>query len=305
MRTARFIALLAFLVVAPVTPCRAAGVPQGVFEDCAGDDGQPRCIARLRTIAAGGFGLIVNYSQFYASADDVRADAAEAVAAGVRIIWNFSEPAFYDGTDLRAHFASLAKTCACSDNAGFIAYAVGLVRTSPATWGYYIADEAAPSDRTRVRALRDALRRLDPAHPALLIAIGDPSSAIADAHLEPLADLADVVGADYYPVGANEPIGSLARVGANVAATAARHGKRTAAVLQAFSWGQYPDQTSVCTPLPACARYPTPDEMRSMRDLVLTYERPSMILWYSFFDIMRSNNPRRHWADLRQAAFAP
>ena len=54
---------------------RAAAAPQGVFEDCAGDAGQARCLARLRTIAKGGFRLVLNYSQFYAPAADQLEDA--------------------------------------------------------------------------------------------------------------------------------------------------------------------------------------------------------------------------------------
>jgi hypothetical protein len=256
----------------------------------------------MHAMSAGGFSLIVNYSQFYGSAEDQLDDAATASALGMRIIWNFSEPAFYDGTDLRAHFSSLARTCGCSDNAGFLRYVVGLVRPLPATWGYYVADEAPATARARVKALTETIARLDPGHPKLIVAIGDQSPALARSNLEPFASLADVLGADYYPVGANVPIDSIGRVAANVAAIAARHHKSTAAVLQSFGWGQYPDQTTVCTPLPACGRYPSQAEMRAMRELVLEKERPSMILWYSFFDIMRSNNPARHWADLIQAS---
>lgn len=277
-------------------------IPQGLFEDCAGDDGQARCIDRLHAMSAGGFSLTVNYSQFYGSAADQLDDASTASALGMRIIWNFSEPAFYDGTDLRAHFPSLAKTCDCSDNAGFLKYVVGFVRTLPATWGYYVADEAPVRARARVKALIETIVRLDPEHPKLIVAIGDQSPTLQRSYLEPFASLADVLGADYYPVGANVPIDSVGSVAANVAAVAGRHHKATAAVLQSFGWGQYPDQTAVCTPLPKCGRYPLQTEMRAMRELVVKVERPSMILWYSFFDIMRSNNPARHWADLIQAS---
>jgi plasmid stabilization system protein ParE len=42
-----------------------------------------------------------------------------------------------------------------------------------------------------------------------------------------------------------------------------------------------------------------------MRDLALEHARPSLILWYSYFDIARSSDPDRHWADLVAGAFAP
>jgi hypothetical protein len=290
------------LLLAAAAPSATKPIPQGVFEDCAGDDGQARCVERMRTMSGGGFSLVINYSQFYGSAADQLDDATTATSLGMRIIWNFSEPAFYDGTDLRAHYPSLAKTCGCSDNAGFLTYVVGLIRPLPATWGYYVADEAPPAAHARVRALTDAIARLDPLHPRLIIAIGDQSRKLASENLEPFASLGDVLGADYYPVGAHVPVESIGRVAANVAVVAARYHKATAAVIQSFSWGQYPDQTTVCTPLPACARYPTQAEMRAMRDLAVKNERPSMILWYSYFDIMRSNNPARHWSDLLHAS---
>jgi hypothetical protein len=302
MKAAASIAFALMFVFGAAAAVASDRIPQGLFEDCAGDDGQARCINRMHAMSDAGFSLVVDYSQFYGSAADQLDDASTASALGMRIIWNFSEPAFYDGTDLRAHFPTLAKTCGCSDNAGVLAYVVGLVRPLPATWGYYIADEAPVSEHARVRALSETISRLDPAHPKLIVAIGDQSPALASAHLEPFASLADVLGSDYYPVGANVPVDSVARVAANVAAVAARHHRLTAAIVQSFSWGQYPDQSTVCTPLPACARYPTSTEMRAMRDLAVKNERPSMILWYSFFDIMRSNNPQRHWADLIQAS---
>ena len=42
-----------------------------------------------------------------------------------------------------------------------------------------------------------------------------------------------------------------------------------------------------------------------MRDLSIHHAKPSLILWYSYYDIMRSDDPERHWADLVAGAFAP
>lgn len=289
-------------LICPAAAAAAQPIPQGVFEDCAGDDGIARCVSRLRTIGAGGFTLVIDYSQFYGSAADQIAYARAAAVAHVRIIWNFSEPAFYDGTDLRRHFPSLARTCACASNAGFIAYAVDLVRELPATWGYFVGDEPPPGRARDVRALSARIHALDPHHPRLLVAVGDPDPAIAERAVAPFAATAEYLAADYYPVGAHEAPSAVRAAAANVAAFARRSRAHWAFVLQAFDWGQYPDQTSVCTPLPQCARFPTSAEMRTMRRAAIDGGRPALLLWYSFFDIMRSNDPRRHWNDLRYAA---
>jgi hypothetical protein len=42
--------------------------------------------------------------------------------------------------------------------------------------------------------------------------------------------------------------------------------------------------------------------MRQMYNLVLRNAHPRLILWYSYFDIARSDNPATHWTDLVQAA---
>ena len=304
MRSVFIFAIVAACVFwADASPALATQrTPQGVFEDCAPDDGLARCLLRLRMIASARFALIVDYSQFYGSADDQLAYARAAAASGVRIVWNFSDPAFYDGTDLRAHFPSLGRSCGCTSNAGFIAYVVGLVRDQPATWGYFVGDEPPRDRRLDVARLSRTIHALDPHHPRLLVAIGDPDPAVAERALEPFAGAAEVLAADYYPVGAHRPIDGVRAAASNVASMARRHHARAAFVLQAFDWGQYPDQTSVCTPLPQCARYPTAAEMRSMSASARAGAQPVLLLWYSFFDIMRSNDPRRHWNDLRWAA---
>jgi hypothetical protein len=42
--------------------------------------------------------------------------------------------------------------------------------------------------------------------------------------------------------------------------------------------------------------------MRSMRDLALSNMHPRLLLWYSYFDVLRSDNPTKNWANLANAA---
>jgi len=39
--------------------------------------------------------------------------------------------------------------------------------------------------------------------------------------------------------------------------------------------------------------------------MLLENSHPVFILWYSYFDILKSSDPAGHWADLVAAAFRP
>ena len=75
-------------------------------------------------------------------------------------------------------------------------------------------------------------------------------------------------------------------------------GRRTAMVLQAFSWGLYPEAGGKFEPA-----WPSRASMRRMRDLAVREGRLQLLLWYSYFDIQRSSAPGRRWRDLVAAAF--
>src|SRR5215472_15002955 len=109
---------------------------QGLYESCEPDRG-PFCLDRLKQMASAGFTLVVNYEQLYGTAEQELAYANQARSLGMKVIWNMSDPAFWNGTDLLSYYSDLAATCACLDNKGFIRYYVSLVKDLPATWGYY------------------------------------------------------------------------------------------------------------------------------------------------------------------------
>jgi hypothetical protein len=115
--------------------------------------------------------------------------------------------------------------------------------------------------------------------------------------LGPYAAAAGVLGADSYPVGTGQPVSRVARIGRVVRSVASATHRRAAMVLQAFDWSSYPDALKA----PA-ARWPTRIEMRRMRDLAISTAHPSLILWYSYFDVLRSPDAPKHWRDLVWAA---
>jgi hypothetical protein len=274
---------------------------QGLYENCAPASSATVCLDHLQQMAGGGFKLVVNYSQFYGTADQEVAYADEAHTLGMKVIWGMSDPAFWNGTDLRSYFTNLSSTCSCSDNAGFIRYVVSLVKDLPGTWGYYIGDEVDPSNHAQVKALSDLIQQVDPTHPRLFIGAAEFSSVVAP-RIAPFSDTADVLGVDNYPVGRPDipnGVNNIGGIAQAVQSVVDPINEQSAIVLQAFSIAEYQQQSSAsCSPYPSCLPFPTREQMRTMLDLVLQNAHPRLVLWYSYFDVMRSDSPTQHWTDI-------
>ena len=271
---------------------------QGLYESCSPSKNS-LCLDRLKQMARAGFTLVVNYDQLHGNAEQQLAYAHQAYSLGMKVIWSMSDPAFWNGTDLLSYFRDLAASCTCSDNSGFIRYVVSLVKNLPATWGYYVGDEVKGSDHAKMKAFADLIKQLDPSHPRLYISDENPSTM--GANLKPFVDTAEFIGGDIYPVGTSQPITTVGSIARSIQSIADRNGKQSVIVLQAFSWAQYSETTQVCSPLVGCAHFPTEDEMRQMRDLAVNNSHPQFLLWYSYFDIVRSGNAAGHWKELIEA----
>jgi hypothetical protein len=274
--------------------------PQGVYEQCGpASSGESVCLGRLDQIRAAGFDVVLNYTLWYASADQLKSYIDHAHALGMQVIIPLNYKAWRDGvTDLKAAYRYLAPTCGCNDNAGFSSYAIGLVKDLPGTWGYYIGDENDAGSTNLVRSLGERVKALDPVRPHLYIAFANQAQSTTN--LAPYASVADLVGVDYYPIGTRDTPSGLSPIATDAQRMATGAGKQTAVVLQAFNWNQYAGFSS-----PETARWPTGGEMRQLRDIVMANSDPNLILWYSYNDIMRSDDPAGHLGDLRNAAFAP
>lgn len=270
------------------------GPAQGIYEYCAPQSSADGCLGRLSRIAAGGFAVVLNYAVFHANPAQLRAYMDQASRLGMKLIWPMQDGPWWGRGSLTAMYPALAAGCGCSD-ATLARYLVGLVKHSPATWGYYLADEQAPADAPAVAAFSRRLHELDPAHPRLAVAGGEDTVSQL---LAPYASAADVLGADSYPVGTGQGTSRVSMIASKVRAVAARAHRRAAMVLQAFDWSEYPKTG----PWPA-PRWPTAAEMRRMRDLAIAAAHPSLILWYSAFDVLRAPGASRHWRALLQASF--
>ena len=253
----------------------------GTYESCSPQNAA-MCLSHLNDMAAAGFKLVINYDELYGDASFQKAYLDRAQSVGMKVIVALSNPAFYDGTDLRSKFPALAQTCNCTDNNGFIQYVVNLVKKHPAVWGYYIGDEVDPSDHDTMKsALADVVHQLDPTHPRLFIDNGGHTIAAWHGN-SPFSDTAEVIGSDFYPVGHEHDfhyptIDQTAAVAGGIQAYANAHGEDGAIVLQAFSYSNYGISG---------APYPTASQMESMLSLTLAYLHPRIILWYSYYDTM-------------------
>lgn len=284
------ILLIVAVFLATAAPASAALPPQGIYEGCAPEAPGGACAARLATIRAAGFRYVLNYSAWYGSPAQVLAYANAAAALGLKLIWPLNAPAWRDLGSLGTTYPSLAERHTELSNEELARLAIGLVADHPATWGFYIGDELPPEETSRVRALSATVRLLGPDKPQLYVA------RPGEAQLQPFLPFADVAGVDAYPVGSGDPHVWQAARGARAVAAAA--GVRSAVVLQAFSWSQY-------RPASLAPAYPSERTLESMRDAAIRQGEPSMILWYSYQDILRSDHPQRRWSELTRAAFAP
>ena len=275
---------------------------QGLYESCPPIEGST-CLDRLKRMAESGFRLVVNYDQLWGTAEQEIAYAETAHALGMKVIWGMSDPALWNGSSLLRYYPDLSATCRCSGNTAFIQYVVNLVKGLPATWGYYIGNEVKVGDHALFKPYADLIKQTDPSHPRLFVS-GEDSTTLGS-NLAPFTDTADVLGSDVYPVGTPEPIAAVGSVARAVQSIADRSGKPSVLVLQAFNLAQYQQTTWSCVIPLNCPRFPSEDEMRRMRDLTLQNAHPAFILWYSFFDISKSDNPSAHLDDLVAAASSP
>jgi hypothetical protein len=288
-------------------------IPQGIYQDCnldghgcsgpAGDT----ATGQLDKIAAANFSVVLNYSVFWGTEEEVLAYAAYANSHDVKIMWAFNDPAFAKYADksgeyLIKDYGEIAATCGCSTNRGFLEYLVNLVKNLPATYGYSIGDEPTPDTAANVQNLYDIIWALDSKHPQMVNATwhnaNNPSLANLQKYLDPFA-FADILGADYYPVGTGAPASDTARAASDVHTIATTYWKPAEMALQAFNWGQY-SEDGVCSG--SECTYPTRRQLQTMLRDAVNDAHPSIVFWYDYWDtvdagqwnnFVRAVNPQR------------
>jgi hypothetical protein len=123
-----------------------------------------------------------------------------------------------------------------------------------------------------------------------------------------MKDTVEMMGPCYYPYGYIDPGSNLTRYTGKAADTADywanKLGLQLAIVLQAFSQIRYAE-VPLCFPWPDCAPFPSYEQMKAQRDQTILNAKPSIILWWTYQDILKTDNPSKHLDDLATAAFSP
>src|SRR5207302_982622 len=180
-----------------------------------------------------------------ASLDALGRYAAAAHGLGMSVMWELGDPVWWQqsasGTQGASDFPEFAAACGCSDNGDLLVHIVRWLGSLKATVGYYAVDDSMlqPGDREAVAAYVATIMRIDPVH---LTMIG----AFSDAQRQEYEGLADLIGQEIYPIttspilpqGDNRVTWSeLSREARDTQHQADQAGKRSAFILQAFSWG--------------------------------------------------------------------
>src|SRR5262245_25005442 len=158
---------------------KAAAPQSGIYDSCSlsgprTTEPLPDCGDRLAVLRQGGFQIVLNYATAGMSLEDNLTYAAQAQAAGIRVIWNL-------GTYRNLNTGGAVP----------IEPKLELVQATkdlPATWGYYIGDEH-PEDLPKVAELSAAVHAMTE-RPLLYVSRPNPSK------LRPFKGLADYLGPD-------------------------------------------------------------------------------------------------------------
>jgi hypothetical protein len=292
--TALFL-VVALALLAPPGAARAAGPLQGVYEGCNAPVLQTTCVDRLQHIKDLGFNVVLNYTALSAHPEDIQAYMRAAERIGVKLIWSFKEPYWWTSEPAGQSLGQLAAACRCATDEELLQYVVGLVKDSPATWGYYVGDETPVAQAGAQAQFSARLHELDPRHPRLFVGIGDGNGVKAD--IAPFADSAEVLGADFYPVGQNRPLSLVRDVSQRMSDYARSAGKQSAMVLQAFSWSAYGSPGFAPDPT-----WPSRQQMRQMRDYAVAGGADDLILWFNYYKMAQQPNAGQLFADLGWAA---
>lgn len=259
------LALLVFPSAASAQPPR-----QGVYQECEPANVE-QCQFELAMASNAGFQLVLNYSAWYGTQQQVLEYASEAASLGLQIIWPFNGQQFLD-------------------DPSSVAPLVSLVNGLPATWGYYVGDETPASEEPAVAGISATIRRLSTRH--LMFVANSPTGDASN--LTPFHADAGWLGGDSYPVGTAAPLSYVQRVADAVHKVAHSYdGKHSVMVLQAFSWPEYG----------GAGPFPSEQQMRAMRDYANAGDPDVAIeLWYSEYDVLRSADPSGNWNALAEAA---
>jgi hypothetical protein len=224
-----------------------------LYENC--EPNHPEALQRLEEMRGAGMDRVLNYWAWNGSNVEILAYAAAADWLGLRLIWP----------------------------SGGTPEQINLVKDHPATWGFYIGEEARglPHLIQPIESYAALVAGQAPDAHRLYVewGMGITWPTLRDRLRQFVSDTT-VLAADYYPVGVH--MGTVAEVADCAAAVkqVAQNNERSAAMtLQAFSWASEPELAP-----PGAHQWPTEQQMRQMRQLV-EGEGIRHILWFDYYFI--------------------
>lgn len=270
-----------------------SGLPmQGVYESIrVTGDYKPR----LDQIAAGGFKVVLNYSipgSVSANMAQLLAYADYANSKGLKVIWAMKNHQWWDGTY----------------SADSVTILVNVLKNHTATWGYYVTDDDVGMVASKIISHSKNIRAADPnpAHPLLT---AENKSMFKNGTMQALEPANDCIGYWRYAIGEHATMEEL-------------YAAEDIWFNKIFDWvkttnkpfilGMQANDVRACYPRLAknfpYSHWPTAKEMTDLRNHILAIAKAKgvlvpLILWYSYYDIIRVNPSA--WDTLVKAAFAP
>lgn len=252
--------------------------------------------SRLDELSAAGCDVVMNYSCLAAWVGDnptlANVDAyANAISSRqMKIMWCMQD---WDITaDLRSTFPSISSSLGATSSGNFVVRFVNHIKGLPATYAYYIDDEAASSRQGSMSTLRNNIRAADTSHPI----IGThTSNEFRAGTMQIMSAYQDIIGINMYPIGgfasdAVEIPNTQGRID-EIMAWLPSQGKSI------MVGGQCND---CCVAYPTLCQYypthrwPSTADMNRLRlqfvNSAATARVPiTIIMWYSYFDIKLHN----------------
>ncbi len=263
---------------------------QGVYESISATDNYK---PRLDQIAAGGFKVVLNYSlpgKVGAAIAPLLAYADYANLKGLSVIWAMKNHQWWDGTYSTDSITKL----------------VNILKNHPATWGYYVADDDQNMIASKVISYSNIIRAADPnpRHPRLT---AENTGLFNDGTMQSLEPANDYIAYWRYGIGKYATLEELFVAEDNSYNLIFEWVKTTK---KPFVLVMQANNVEACYPRlkSRYSHWPTAKEMTDLRNHMLTIAKAKdisvpLILWYSYFDIMRVNPAA--WDTLKQAAFSP
>lgn len=223
----------------------------GLYENCA--PGHTQAAQRLEEMKDAGMDRVLNYWAFDGTDQEVLDYADAARDLGLKLIWPHG---------------------ATSDQ-------IELVKDHPATWGFYIGEEAMdrPDQLATIRAYAADVADAAPDANRLYVEWG--MTYFLERRIRQLVAHCSHIAADFYPVGTADSwqVGDTSDRSRIVQRIARNQDVKPWMVLQAFSWASEPSLAP-----PGDHRWPTVANMREMKNRAAAQGIHSM-LWFDYYFI--------------------